>query len=341
MESDLDYEVPFDTSEDSTSDATRASFDSSPVAPHQDAPHLDDPRLDDEHFEAPQQDDPRLETASLEDPRFAAEGADLEETSEASSQPFIGQWNRLISSTNWEKGRIISEWRTALENEGAPAAEYSDEAWARRVGGVTAPHVGRLRRVYQQFADQHETYPGLYWSHFLAALDWDDAPLWLEGAVRSGWSISQMRQQRWEANGARPEDQPQAADIVQSDTDEDVVIPAQGGGSEGRYENEPDGISAGPIREEPDFGDADDAPFAGGGSPTPEDEQDNLDGPGSPALVQPFAGLPDLPADMSEALEMFKLSIIRHKADGWRDVAPETVIRTLEGLTILVSSRSE
>ncbi|WP_164101832.1 hypothetical protein [Candidatus Laterigemmans baculatus] len=344
MESDLEYEVPFETSDDSTPEAvTPAAVTPEAVSEDvvsEDAASLPAGSQHEVLQDEVLQDEVLQDGASLED-------GSLEDAAEASSEPFIGQWNRLISSTNWEKGRIISEWRARLEADGAAAAEYSDEAWARRVGGVTAPHVGRLRRVYQRFADQYETYPGLYWSHFLAALDWDDAPLWLEGAVRSGWSISQMRQQRWEANGARPEDQPQAAEIVSSDTDEDVVVPAQGGGNEGRnegrFENEPDGISAGPVREEPDFGDADDAPFAAGDDPAAaaEGEQDNLDGPGSPSLVQPFAGLPDLPADMSEALEMFKLSIIRHKADGWRDVAPEAVIRTLEGLTILVSSRSE
>ena len=27
---------------------------------------------------------------------------------------FVGQWNRLVSTTNWEKGRIICQWRDAL-----------------------------------------------------------------------------------------------------------------------------------------------------------------------------------------------------------------------------------
>lgn len=60
----------------------------------------------------------------------------------ALQQPFVGQWNGLVSTTNWEKGRIISQWRAALIEAGAPSTEYSDEAWASRVGGVTAPHVG-------------------------------------------------------------------------------------------------------------------------------------------------------------------------------------------------------
>ena len=115
---------------------------------------------------------------------------------------YLGRWNRLVSTTNWEKGRIVAEWREALIEAGAPAAAYSDEAWSRRVGSVTPQHTGRLRRVYQRFASMREAYPGLYWSHFQAALDWDDAEMWLEGAVQNRWSISQMQGERSRTLGA-------------------------------------------------------------------------------------------------------------------------------------------
>src|SRR5690242_12902808 len=66
---------------------------------------------------------------------------------DTASQPYVGRWQRLISTTNWEKGRIICQWRETVSAEGRLAAEYSDESWARLVGGVTPQHVGRLRRV--------------------------------------------------------------------------------------------------------------------------------------------------------------------------------------------------
>ena len=88
---------------------------------------------------------------------------------------FIGQWNRLISTTNWEKGQIICQWREALITSGTAVTEYSDEAWAQLVGGVTSQHVGRLRRVYHRFGDVSTQYESLHWSHFHACLDWDDA----------------------------------------------------------------------------------------------------------------------------------------------------------------------
>src|SRR5690606_19485272 len=79
---------------------------------------------------------------------------------------------------------------------------------------VSPQHVGRLRRVYERFGSSFESYAGIYWSHFLAALDWDDAEMWLEGAVQSGWSVSQLRRVRWEAMGSQPELEPEDGDVA-------------------------------------------------------------------------------------------------------------------------------
>ena len=143
---------------------------------------------------------------------------------ETASNEYLGRWNRLVSTTNWEKGRIVAEWREALIEAGAPAAAYTDEAWSRRVGSVTPQHTGRLRRVYQRFASMREAYPGLYWSHFQAALDWDDAEMWLEGAVQNRWSISQMQGERSRTLGALVEESVEATAV---EVDEDAAgVPA-------------------------------------------------------------------------------------------------------------------
>ena len=78
----------------------------------------------------------------------------------------MGRWNHLVSTTNWEKGRIIHEWRQALIAAETDSSEYADEAWSRRVEHVSGQHAGRLRRVYDRFGATHESYNGLYWSHF-------------------------------------------------------------------------------------------------------------------------------------------------------------------------------
>ncbi len=141
--------------------------------------------------------------------------------SEATATRFLGQWNRLVSTTNWEKGSIICAWREALLEDGAAVSDYSDEAWAQLVGNVTSQHVGRLRRVNQRFGGDSSQYEGLYWSHLQAALDWDDAEMWLEGAIQNEWSVSQMRGQRWETLETSPEAQRSEIAAEESEIDED------------------------------------------------------------------------------------------------------------------------
>lgn len=253
------------------------------------------------------------------------------------AEPFVGQWNKLISTTNWEKGRIIGEWRNELIESGVDATQYSDEAWSRRVGGVTAPHVGRLRRVHQRFSDSYASYQGLYWSHFLAALDWEDAPMWLEGASKETWSISAMREKRWQAEGAIDGKRPTDSQIVEVDTDEDVTEPAQGGGSNREFDNDGGSVASGPTFEGPDFGDEEEFQSLPGQAPDGATATADSDSEASPP-VQPFIGLPKLPDDLNEAVESLKLSILRHKTTEWRDVDVETVEQYLAAIGVMVRS---
>jgi hypothetical protein len=257
--------------------------------------------------------------------------APLSDSLVEASQPFVGQWSRLVSTTNWEKGRIIVEWRATLIAQGLPPTEYSDEAWGRLVGGVTGQHVGRLRRVYQRFAPARDEYKGLFWSHFQAALDWDDAEMWLEGALRSGWSVAQMREQRWATLGQLEADRPQAGDIVATEIDEDAEPSrTERPAITGEYSE-----VTGPRFDGPDFGDE---PTAAGRS-APDSEVDWLDGaPSVPPApqVRPFENLPDLPDDLAEAFDAMKLAILRHKQAGWQDIAATDVLRSLDALKALV-----
>lgn len=272
------------------------------------------------------------------DGRTAARGAQdrvsgQQVVTEQVSQEHVGRWNRLISTTNWEKGRIILEWRTELAAADAPSHEYTDEAWSQRVGGVSSQHVGRLRRVCERFAAVRDSYTGLFWSHFQAALDWEDAEMWLEGAVQSDWSVAQMRRQRWETLGGQPAEEPREADIVAADFDEDVDQTIEG----------PLGALAESVAGDADAAEdevVDDANRLLDEShdgPVPFDAS-AAEYPTGEVAERPFANLAPLPDDLAEAFEAFKLAIVRHRLDGWRDVSRDDVLHALDALKALALS---
>jgi hypothetical protein len=250
---------------------------------------------------------------------------------------YVGRWNRLISKTNWEKGLIIFEWRAALQQADVPASSYTDDAWSQQVGGVTPQHVGRLRRVHERFAEVQQQYAGLFWSHFQAALDWPDAEMYLEGAVQNGWSVAQMRTQRWEAMGGEPELEPQAADDVATELDEDV--------SAGNDSPLPATISEsmGEVHGADDFSEydaSDPVPFDSN-VPSMSDEMNAAPGVSVAPLLRPFESLPPLPEDLKEAFELMKLAILAHKVCAWAEIARDDVLSVLESLKQLALAPAE
>jgi hypothetical protein len=259
----------------------------------------------------------------------------IDETSVA----FVGRWRGLISTTNWEKGRIIQEWREALKASGTSVQEYSDEAWSRRVGQVSGQHAGRLRRVYERFHSVRESYAGLFWSHFQAALDWSDAEMWLEGAVQSDWSVGEMRAHRWEALGGAANGQPRDEEVADAEFDEDAdpaATPPVGEvrdpteGLNGASRSNVSARERSSSEEQPDdAGTAFDA------------ENHDYPAKSASAPVRPFQHLPQLPDDVAEAFESFKLAILHHKVSGWRDVSSDAVLQSLEALKQLALAPAE
>ena len=266
------------------------------------------------------------------------------EVSDAASKPFVGRWLKLASETNWEKGRIILEWRNALIASEASSSQYSDEAWANRVGFVTCQHVGRLRRVYERFGETYNEYPKLYWSHFWAAIDWDDAELWLEGASSSRWSITQMCRMRAESMRL-PEGQTALGFVasetqrIESETDDgflESTSSATGEQSKGREstsdqdDDSPnrskEGFESRPLNEDPDFGDQD-IQATGNSTPTLQSTDDD------PIVSRnPFEGLGKIPLDIVEALDPLKLSILRYRSNQWQGFSKQQMLDLIEAL---------
>lgn len=259
------------------------------------------------------------------------------------SLDYIGQWRGLVSTTNWEKGRIIHQWREALIAAEASPQEYSDEAWSRRVGNVTGQHVGRLRRVFERFNAVRNQYPGLFWSHFQAAVEWPDAEMWLEGAVQSGWSINDMRARRWESLGLPAEQQSREEPLVESEVDEDADAANDSRLSEVRDPGgERSGDAEGESRNyetEVDYGDE---PREGAQAGVPF-EVAAVDSPAevSEPPVRPFENLPELPDDLAEAFDALKLAILHHKLAGWKEITRDNLLAALDGLKQLALTKDE
>ena len=253
---------------------------------------------------------------------------------EETSTEFLGRWNQLVSTTNWEKGRIIAEWRERLIESEAPAQSYSDEAWSRRVGSVSGQHAGRLRRAWDRFGKVYQQFEGLYWSHFQAALDWDDAEMYLEGAVQSGWSVAQMRAGRWEAMGALADDEPHEQDVVAAEFDEDAppVDNADMDDSTHAVESSEKSDRADDSNFDPDAI-SEDAPFDDPVEPVDESASAEPTAP-----VRPFENLPPLPDDLDEAFEALKIAILSHKLSEWQEVSADDVLAHLDAVKVLTTT---
>lgn len=261
---------------------------------------------------------------------------------------FMGFWNRLVSQTNWEKGKVIFTWRTRLIEAGLPRGIYSDEAIAQRIGGISSQHVGRLRRVYEKFGRQDifprgERYKNLYWSHFQAALDWDDAFRWLDKASAEGLSVAQMRIARWEEYGAPADKKPKDSDIVASEPDEDVNP---------RNDSDAEQLDSHPIALSEDK--EKNSEPAAGDSKSAEDEkpdaasllqQKGSDEPwNSPAgnttgILRAMDGFPALPDDLAQPIKALKESILNHRVSGWSEVSQDDLLVWIGALRGLILSQ--
>lgn len=252
----------------------------------------------------------------------------VSEKATTKSEPFIGQWNRLISTTNWDKGEIICQWRDSLKSNDVPVTDYSDEAWSQLVGGVSPQHVGRLRRTFERFGHVYKEYDGVFWSHFYAALEWDDSELWLEGVVQNKWSVSGMRKQRWETLG-KVGNEPTDSEIIVSEPAEETQSLAL---SENARNSDRDYME-GPVHEGPDWGDADQP--AGSSSlntATLDDEAKSDSEVEAPHEVRPFESFTDLPDDVMEAASDFKVAIIKHKSEEWEQISCNDLVALLDAL---------
>src|SRR3954447_26418874 len=91
-----------------------------------------------------------------------------------------------VSQCNWVVGECAQTWTQKY------ARGRTDGDFAALLG-LTADQVYQRRRVWETFADVYASYPGLKWSHFYAALNWDDAPECLQWADENQSTVAEMK----------------------------------------------------------------------------------------------------------------------------------------------------
>ena len=150
---------------------------------------------------------------------------------------------------------------------------------------------------------------------------------------KKSWSVSQMRKQRWEAIGAPADKKPKDEDIISGELDEDFSPALTQDPTAQIKEGNIEGYS-GPLHEGPDFGDEDAQP-RGEAAIYSEQESEQCD------FVRPFENLGELPDDLSDAFESFKLAILAHKRKEWKEVPLQDLIDTLEAFKALATAPSD
>ena len=105
---------------------------------------------------------------------------------DATEQDLVRTAQTAVSRCNWVVGRCAAEW-TRRYSRGRTDADFA------QLVGLSADQVYQRRRVWETFGDVVESYPSLKWSHFYAAVSWDDAPECLGWASENDATVSEMR----------------------------------------------------------------------------------------------------------------------------------------------------
>lgn len=119
-----------------------------------------------------------------------------------SENQLLHRAQQAVSQCNWEVGECAAVW-TKRFSRGRTDGDFA------ALVGLTADQVYQRRRVWETFGDVQSHYGQLKWSHFYAALTWEDAAECLQWAHDIGSTVAEMKAWR---RAQRGEDLSTAAD---------------------------------------------------------------------------------------------------------------------------------
>ncbi|MEZ6053238.1 MAG: hypothetical protein R3B91_22205 [Planctomycetaceae bacterium] len=142
---------------------------------------------------------------AIEESMADTQKAPSRETEEA----LIQRAQDALNQCNWVIGECAATW-TERYAKGRTDADFGSRI------GLSGDQVYQRRRVWETFSDVYTEYSQLKWSHFYAALNWDDAAECLQWADEMKATIAEMkawrRAQRGEDLTEQSDDQDQMAE---------------------------------------------------------------------------------------------------------------------------------
>lgn len=124
-----------------------------------------------------------------------------DETEEA----LIQTAQQAISQCRWIVGECASKW-TQRHARGRTDADFG------QLVGLSGDQIYQRRRVWETFSDVRAQFGSLKWSHFYAALNWDDAADCLQWAEETQATVAEMKAWRRAVRGEDLTSEPEAVE---------------------------------------------------------------------------------------------------------------------------------
>ncbi|WP_339909633.1 hypothetical protein [Symmachiella dynata] len=262
---------------------------------------------------------------------------DVPETEEL----LIDTAQQAVNQCRWVVGECAAKW-TKKYAKGRTDADFA------ALINLSGDQVFQRRRVWESFADVHESYPKLKWSHFYSAINWDDAAECLQWAEETQATVAEMKAWRRAIHGedltAEAEEDESAVAYVPSETTA-VVDPdefggegstASEGGNSSRDRKPETATATAAARQKEDTG-GEYSPFRQGATTPPATSDQGGDAVGT-AVGPPVA---QLVKRTTKALQRFETAITPQFVQEFRKLPEQTQSQFIKAVEELNSKVAE
>jgi hypothetical protein len=209
-----------------------------------------------------------------------------------SEEQLVSRAQDAVSQCRWVVGECAANWTARY------ARGRTDNDFAVLIG-ISGDQVYQRRRVWETFHEIRGEYPALKWSHFYAALTWEDARDCLSWAEETHSTVAEMRAWRRAQRGEDLTIDPAEDESIQylPSQPEYVQDPSQNGGEEGSREGYPqqgggvesDRAVLNGVARQAGTGNEEYTPFKTGATTPPSGQSDRAGAPSEPLTTEQLA----------------------------------------------------